>query len=107
MGIDWSDLVLGPLEDTFAVPITVTPTKSLPGQSTYAARGIWTSRTVEIPMDDGTVIRSNDMSVGIRIAEFPALPAKNDGLSVNGSNYTIYDVQLDGQGGAKLIVKNA
>ena len=58
-------------------------------------------------MDDGTVIRSNDMNVGIKIVEFPALPMKNDGLLVNGVNYTIYDVQIDGQGGAKLVVKNA
>ena len=58
-------------------------------------------------MDEGTIIRSNDMSVGINIAEFPALPAKGDGILINAANYTIYDVQLDGQGGARLVVRNS
>lgn len=107
MSIDWNALVLGPCEDTFGVPVTITPVKSMPGAPAYAARGIWTSRTVEIPMDDGTVIRSNNMDVGIRISEFPACPIKGDGVQINGANYTIYDVQIDGQGGAKLVVKNA
>jgi hypothetical protein len=105
--IDFAALVLGPCEDVLAIPITVTPTRSIPDAAPYCARGIWTSRTVEVPMDDGTIIRSNDMNVGINIVEFPALPMKGDGLLVGSVNYTIYDVQIDGQGGAKLVVRNA
>ena len=110
MGIDFSDLVLGPCMDTFAVPITVAPAKSMPGQPIYGGvRGIWSSKPVLIETATG-YHSTNQPTLGIRLADFDAIgksyPEKADFLSLDsdpaGVCWIVVDPKPDGQGGAEL-----
>lgn len=101
--IDFGALVLGPAMATFAQPITVTPQQ--PGAVRYPARGSYSSRPVEIQISDGNVQRSHEIKLGIRLSEFPALPAQGDVITMTQGSFVIYDVMIDGQGGADLSIR--
>ncbi len=113
--MDFSDLVLGPCMNAFAIPITVAPAKSMPGQMIYGSqpgkplRGIWSSKPVVIETSTG-YHSTNQPVLGIRLADFDALgkayPEQGDFLSlandVGGICWEIVDPKPDGQGGAEL-----
>lgn len=114
MGVDFSGLTLKSCEDVFGVVITITPVRSQPTAAPYQARGIFTSSHMEIPLEDGTAVSSHETSFGIRLIEFLVPPVKRDTfvlgpntppLPDDGKEYWISDVQTDGQGGAKLILR--
>ena len=99
------DLALAPAMTAFGIPISVVPTVSQPGAPTYAARGVWSLKAVQIPLDDGTYQSTNQPMLGIRLADFAASPLQGDGAIINGASYDIIDVVLDGQGGADLWIR--
>jgi hypothetical protein len=115
MGMDFTDLVLGPCMNAFAVPITVAPAKSMPGQPIYGSqpgkplRGIWSSKPVVIETSTG-YHSTNQPTLGIRLADFDALgkayPEQGDFLSLDGDAagicWQVIDPKPDGQGGAEL-----
>lgn len=43
--------------------------------------------------------------LGIRLSEFTVVPEMGNEVVIDGANYRIDDVQPDGQGGAKLMLK--
>ena len=115
MGMDFTDLVLGPCMNAFAVPITVAPARSMPGQPIYGSqpgkplRGIWSSKPVIIETATG-YHSTNQPTLGIRLADFDALgkayPEQGDFLSLDGDAagicWQVVDPKPDGQGGAEL-----
>jgi hypothetical protein len=110
MGMDFSDLVLGPCMNAFAVPVTVAPAKSMPGQPIYGGvRGIWSSKPVVIETSTG-YHSTNQPVLGIRLGDFDVLckryPEQGDFLSlvgdVKGICWQVVDAKPDGQGGAEL-----
>ena len=50
--------MLRPAFAAFARPITVRPVVSQPGAAPYAARGIWSSKPVDVQMADGSILSS-------------------------------------------------
>lgn len=106
--MDFSSLVLAPNMLVFGIPILVTPTFSQSdAPNSYAATAIWESKHADVLLDDGTVVSSNQIDVGIRLSDYPVPPVKGDGIQVAGVDYNIFDTQADGQGGSKLILRFA
>jgi hypothetical protein len=125
MAIDFSRLVLGPAMDVFAIPIAWTPTVSQPGQPPYTVNAIWTVKDIDVLMEDGSVLASKSIELGIQYSLFAVPPRKGDGVQItltefmiaqmaqvpvgrgfaNPANYLIDQVRPDGQGGARIVLK--
>ena len=104
--IDFGALVLGPAMTAFAQPIMVTPTKSQPGAPAYAARGSYSSKPVMIPLEGSDDFhRSQQIALGISLSEFAVRPKQGDAIVMAQGAFEIYDVELDGQGGADLLLR--
>lgn len=110
MSVDFTDLVLGPCMDAFAVAVTVAPAKSNPGAPFYSGvRGVWASKPVVI--ETGTGFHStNQPTLGIRLADWYAVgqayPVQGDFIAVASDpaniSWEVMDVKPDGQGGADM-----
>ena len=105
--IDFAALVLGPAMAVFGQAITVTPTRSQPGAAAYAARGVYASKPVAIPIE-GTddVHQTVQPTLGIRLADFATVPVQGDGIAMAGGAFVIFNVIPDGQGGADLVLRS-
>jgi len=123
MTTDFSSLVLAPCMAVFAPPITITPIISNPSNpAPYPARGVFTVQQTDLPTEDGGIFNMTTLKFGIRLAEFPLMPAQGDWITANAADipmgywqgsivptgeidFIIDKINGDGQGGAALIVK--
>jgi hypothetical protein len=110
--IDFDGLVLAPAMEIFARPITVTPLKSQPGHPAFEARGVWASKPVDVPLEDGSILSSQDHRLGVRWSEFLVPLAQGDQIEVDAhlsaprlGIFLIEDGDDDGQGGTDLSLK--
>lgn len=101
--------------NTFAIPMTVAPAKSMPGQPMYGSqpgkpiRGIWSSKPIVVETSTG-YHSTNQPVLGIMLADFDrsgkAYPEQGDFLSLDndvaGVCWLVMDVNPDGQGGADM-----
>lgn len=85
--------------------MTVWPLASQPGHAPYSARGVWKFDHLDIALEDGAVLTSGKITMGIRFAEFAVVPIKGDKVRVDGIDYVIDDVTEDGEGGGQLVLK--
>jgi hypothetical protein len=83
MAINFSITNYLPCQDLFGRPITVDPVGSQLGGSPYQARGIYDSRTLNVPMEDGSILSDQDTILDIRDAEFPILPRQDDIITID------------------------
>lgn len=115
MPVNFSNLVLRPCMNTFAVKLMVDPIESRPGQPPYEARAILTSRDTDVQSMDGAVFSDQKTTFGLRFDDFdgPA-PRARDELNVTdpmlvahgiSGRYIVDDVDLDAQGGAVLKIR--
>ncbi|MCJ2067757.1 hypothetical protein MKK75_02870 [Methylobacterium sp. J-030] len=110
--IDFAALALGPGIDAFARPISVCPVRSQPGKPAYPARGVWSSRNLDVATEDNRLLNSRTLTLGIRLSEFAIPPKTRDIIDVPAylslpteNTLWIDDIDLDGQGGATLFLK--
>jgi hypothetical protein len=110
--IDFDALVLGPCQDIFSRPVTVTPVVSQPAAATFAARGIWKAPTANVGLEDGAIMVSQDLVLGVRLADFPVAPVEGDHIEIDAylslprvGVCTIDRVNDDGIGDAHLVLK--
>lgn len=110
--IDFAALALGPGIAAFARPIRFTPERSQRGAPAYAARGVWTSRNVEVPTEDGRILNTRVLTLGVRLSEFAVTPKTRDLVEIPAAGSLpaegqlwIEDIDLDGQGGATFTLK--
>ena len=110
--IDFDSLVLSPCQDIFARPVTVTPLKSQPGQPAYAARGVWKAPTANVGLEDGSIMVSQDMTIGVRRVEFAVMVVEGDKIEIDAflslsrvGICTIDRVNGDGIGDAQIVLK--
>ena len=110
--IDFAALALAPGITAFARPVMIQPARSQPGEAAYPARGVWSSRQVEVQTEDGRILNTRVITLGIMLSEFPVAPKTRDHVDVPAAGfYTaegrhwIEDIDLDGQGGASLTLK--
>jgi hypothetical protein len=71
----------------------------------YPARGVWRKRPIDLAMEGGAIISTEENKLGVRLSEFPVPPAPNDHVLVEGQWHSIDDVDDDGQGGATWALK--
>jgi hypothetical protein len=103
--VDFDTLVIKPAMDVFSKAMTVKPLASQPLVPSYAARGVWSKRPVDIATEGGGILSSEERKIGIRLSEFVVPIAVLDQVKFDGDWYWIDDVDEDGQGGASLTLK--
>lgn len=109
MGIDWSSVVLNPLMAVFSINYEVNPVSSRPGDPPYTARGVFTTTAVDVPLPQGGIMSDQQTTMGIRLADFDGPPPGPPGdlltLESDGRRFVVLDIDIDGQGGAKLALR--
>ena len=122
MATDFSRLVLGPSIRAFGRPVTVTPKASQPNAAPYPACGIWTIQVQDVALDDGAVLSTRRLELGIRLRDFQFAPKQGDWISTCAHelplaywegefdpraniDLLVDDFRPDGQGGAVLVLK--
>lgn len=103
--IDWDTAVLGPLQGVFGEPITYLPALGDP----VPATGIFDEAYREVDLAGGMSVTTEHPVLGIRTSDFPVLPRQGDQIVVpsRSKTYVIREVQIDGQGAAKLLLNEA
>ncbi|OFZ54973.1 MAG: hypothetical protein A2428_03105 [Bdellovibrionales bacterium RIFOXYC1_FULL_54_43] len=100
--MDWSTLSDGVLSralNTFGTPVSYTPN----GGDEIQISGVFSN--AHILVEVGGVPQSMTApTLGIRLADLPAKPTKDDQITIKGLNYRITDSQEDGEGGTTLIL---
>lgn len=114
--MDFSSLVLAPGMNAFARVCTFYPRASQPttvsdaqpNGAPFVGRGVYSSRPVDVQMQDGTIFSDQETSLGIRLAEFTVPPEIGDRIKVDGVEglYWVGDIDTDGQGGAVILLRN-
>jgi len=115
MGLNFSRLVMAPCVAVFGEAVTCEPLVSSPGAPAFAARGIFDALHEVVEMAfrdagdnyDGNPVTSQAPVLGIRLADWPLVPKKGDRITVQATLYRVWDVQLDGQGKADLVLRRA
>ena len=105
MAVNFSTLCKLPCQDMFAVPVTITPVASQPGEAAYGARGIFNTGPVDVAMTDGSIYSDQQTILDIRDAEFDVVPMQGDRVTIpfdcNGAplgDFEITDTDSDGGG---------
>jgi hypothetical protein len=84
MGVDYSSFVLLPNFDFWSRPVTFYPAA---GGTVIIARGIFDSRAIEYPADDGVIVSDQQTILDIRDAEFAVLPRQGDQVFIGPDNF--------------------
>ena len=100
------DLVLAPALAAFGQPIIVTPLASQPAAAPYSARGSYSSKQVDIPLDDGGYQSTIQRKLGVRLADFAVPPIQKDQIAMAQGSFVVADIVPDGQGGADIWLRN-
>jgi hypothetical protein len=78
MGLNYSTLVYLPSYELFARPVIIMPLASQPGMPSYGNRGIFDSGTMNVPLDDGSILSDQQTILDIRESEYGMLPVQGD-----------------------------
>jgi len=110
--IDFDALVLAKCEDIFSIQIKITYVVTKPEAAPAIGRGIYSSSPTDVIMQDEAIFSDQQTSVGIRVRDWAIVPDRGDLLEIidarhpaYGSRYWVGDVDLDGQGGAMLMLR--
>lgn len=110
--IDFDALVLNPCEDIFSILVKFTLAATKPEAAPVIVRGIYSSAPVDVVMQDETIFSDQQTSLGIRLRDFDIPPDRGDIVEIIdqrhpafGNKYWIGDSDLDGQGGANLLLR--
>lgn len=82
MAVDFAAQVYIPNYNLFARPIVITPSASQPGVADYNGRGIYSSQTIDVPIEDGNIFSDQMTIVDILEMEFPITPQQGDTLLI-------------------------
>jgi len=96
---DLSDRVLRAGVSTFGRAVIYTPQNLLP----VSIAGVFDAAFERVSLDGGVAVADVQPALGVRLADLPVMPATGDVFSVAGVPYTVSEVQIDGQGGARLM----
>ena len=114
MAVNFSTLVYLPNYDMFARPITVTPLSSQPGMPAYTARGIYDTRAIDVPAEDGSSISDQQTILDLREVEFTVLPEQLDRITIpedadagmiGVGDYEVVDASSNGGGETTLVIR--
>jgi hypothetical protein len=112
MAVNFSTLVYMPCQEVFGRPVNFSST--LGNSFSGAGRGIYDSRTLNVLLEDGSILSDQQTILDIRTSEFGTLPVQGDvidippepisGLPALGM-YEITDVFHNGGGEVTLSLK--
>jgi hypothetical protein len=112
MAINFSTLVYSPTQIVFARPVTFTSTSG--ASFSGSGRGIYDSRSLNVVLEDNTILSDQQTILDIRTVEYPTLPVQGDfvnipyepasGLPALG-DFEITDVWHNGGGEVTLALK--
>jgi len=114
MSIDWSNLVLGPCMDQFALQDTslggknsvmLNPIRSQPGAPPYPIRCVWEVTPYTIVQENEAPLVTTVLKIGLRLSEFSVPPTQGDQPTIDGQTYTLDTYENDGQGGVRWVCK--
>jgi len=110
--IDFDALVLNPCENIFSIMVKFTLCVTKPEGAPVTCRGIFSSSQVDAIMQDEAIFSDQQTSLGIRLRDFVIPPDRGDLVEIidvrhpaYGSQFWIGDSDLDGQGGAMLMLR--
>jgi hypothetical protein len=110
--IDFDHIVLNVCENIFSIAIKVTLTASKPEAAPIIARGIYSSNAIDVVTQDEGIFSDQQTSIGIRLRDFELPPDRGDLIEIvdvrhpaYGMRYWVGDSDLDGQGGAMLMLR--
>lgn len=110
--IDFDTIVLDVCEDIFSIVCKFTYAATKPEAAPVIVRGIYSSAPVDVIMQDETIFSDQQTSLGIRLRDFAIAPDRGDLVEIVdsrhpafGQKYWIGDSDLDGQGGAMLMLR--
>ncbi len=104
--MDFASLVLGPAMAVFGQPVTVTPLKSVPGGIAYPAQALFAEKAVTIQLEGSDGFHQTvQPELGIRLDDFVVAPVQGDAIDMAQGAFVIFNVVLDGQGGATLVLR--
>ena len=112
--IDFDGIVLNKCEDIFSIVVKFTFAATKPEAPPVTVRGIYSSGPIDVAMQDDTIFSDQQTSLGIRLRDFPGglVPDRGDLVEITdsrhpafGNKYWIGDSDLDGQGGAMLMLR--
>jgi hypothetical protein len=84
MGVNWSTDLYSPEQDTFGRPVTFVSA----AVGTFQGRGIYTTETIDVPLEDGSVLSDQQTILDIRDLEFAALPLQGDHVIIDVDIYS-------------------
>jgi hypothetical protein len=110
--IDFDRIVLNVCEDIFSIVVKVTLMASKPEAPPVICRGIYSSGPIDVITQDEGIFSDQQTSLGIRLRDFELPPDRGDLIEIiderhpaYGMRYWIGDSDLDGQGGAMLMLR--
>ena len=112
--IDFDHIVLDVCENIFSIVCKFTYAHTRPEAPPIVCRGIYSSGPIDVMMQDETIFSDQATSLGIRVRDFPPglVPERGDLVEIIdarhpafGNKYWIGDSDLDGQGGAMLMLR--
>jgi hypothetical protein len=111
--VDFDQIVLNPCQNIFSLVCRFTFTASKPEAAPVTVRGIYSSDPYDAVMQDEAIFSDQQTKLGIRLRDFPGpIPDRGDLVEITdsrhpafGQKYWIGDSDLDGQGGAMLMLR--
>jgi len=83
----------------FAAPVAV--------KSAYGTgRGVFDAAHELVDLGGEAAVTTTGPVLSIRLSDFDVAPQQDNEVTIDGTLYRIYDVQPDGQAGAKLLLKS-
>ena len=80
MAVNFSTMVYNPCQVVFGRPVTFTSRR---GDSfTGVGRGIYESTTLNVGLEDGSILSDQQTILDIRTIEFPTLPVQGDRIHI-------------------------
>jgi len=79
MGLDFSTLVYLPAQEMFGRSVTITPAD---GSGAYTNRGIYNRNSLNVQLDDASIINEQETILDIRNAEYPVIPVQGDTVTI-------------------------
>ena len=90
-------------EEVEYAPSTV---DSDPPPESFTVRGVWSAPHMAVSLGEGGEYSMTQPSLDVRLSDFTEEPKQTDLLTVFDTEYEVIDVQPDGQGAARLVLRS-
>jgi hypothetical protein len=82
MAVNFSTELYSPTQDMFGRPISVNPIASQPNGASYQNRGIYDTRSLNVVLDDNSILSDQQTILDIRALEYAVPPQQQDRITI-------------------------